>query len=74
MKLMNWNNELWLFHKDEFNQIPDGTRLQTINSDIVVKSDKLDIDHRMGYLAYGLTYKLAEEQGFKDKFLLWTIT
>jgi hypothetical protein len=73
MRLRQWDEELWLFYENDLDQIPDGIQLKTINGDVVVKSPKLDQDTRYGLLAYGLTYDLAEGQGLKDKFLLWTL-
>ena len=53
-----WNSSgkvLLLVHKDEFEQIPDGAVLWSINGNRVVKGrDYIDGDDRGGWLAYGV--------------------
>lgn len=62
---------LWLLTEDELDSLADGTVLLSINNQKKVKDNTLDRDIRFGVLAYGLTEKLAEQQGLKDQFLLW---
>jgi hypothetical protein len=64
---------LWLLTEAELDSLPDGTVLLSINGQKRVKDHTLDRDIRYGVLAYGLTEKLAEQQGLKDQFLLWLI-
>lgn len=65
---------LWLLTEAELDSLADGTVLLSINNQKKVKDSNLDRDTRFGVLAYGLTEKLAEQQGLKDRFLLWLIT
>jgi hypothetical protein len=64
---------LWLLTEAELDSLADGTVLLSINNQERVKDSTLDRDTRFGVLAYGLTEKLAEQQGLKDQFLLWLI-
>ena len=64
---------LWLLTEAELDRLPDGTVLMSINNQEKVKDSTLDRDVRFGVVAYGLTEKLAEQQGLKDQFLLWLI-
>ena len=74
VKMIKWDEKLWLLNERELDDLPDGTRLMSINNDIVAKCPDLDRDTRYGYLAYGLTEELIEEQGLKDRVLLWMMT
>lgn len=65
---------LWLLTEAELDSLEDGVTLLSINNKKVIKSPALDRDIRFGVVAYGLTEKLAEQQGLKDQFLLWLIT
>lgn len=71
--MMKWDENLWLLTERELDELPDGTRLMSINNDIVGKHPDLDRDTRFGVLAYGLTDELIESQGLRDRVLLWTI-
>lgn len=64
---------LWLLTEAELDSLPDGTELLCIDNETVKKSPTLDRDTRFGVVAYGLTEKLAEQQGLKDQFLLWLV-
>jgi len=51
-----WDETLWLFTPAEFEQLPDGIELTSINGDTVVKgTDYIDMDTRFGYIAFGIT-------------------
>lgn len=51
-----WNEELYLFTPDEFNQLPDGTVLTSIDGETSIKGiDDIDMDTRFGHIAYGVT-------------------
>lgn len=53
--MQRWDENLWLLTVDEFNNIPDGTELTCIDGEVVVKGrDEIDLDTRMGYIAYGI--------------------
>lgn len=71
--MMKWDETLWLLTEEELDELPDGTRLMSINNDIVGKRPDLDRDTRFGVLAYGLTDELIETQGLRDRVLLWKI-
>ena len=65
---------LWLLTKEEFDEVPNGTVLISINEKPVVKGkDYIDDDTRLGVLAYGLTPAMAESQGIMDKFIVWKL-
>jgi hypothetical protein len=66
-----WDDKLWLLTERELDELPDGTRLLDINDKYTTKHPDLDRDTRFGFLAYGLTEELIEEQGLKDRVLLW---
>jgi hypothetical protein len=65
---------LHLFTVEEFNKLPDGLELESINGDKKVKGvDNIDMDTRFGYIAWGvkdpwnhpekhlfLTFKIAQ--------------
>lgn len=71
--MIKWDEKLWLLKEREFDELPDGTRLLSINNEYVSKNDSLDRDTRFGYLAYGLTEELIREQNLEDRVLLWKI-
>jgi hypothetical protein len=49
------DDKLWLLTPDEFDFIPDGTKLVCINGKTAVKGrDRIDQDTRGGFLAWGL--------------------
>lgn len=72
--MIKWDEKLWLLNERELDDLPDGTRLLDINNKYATKHPELDRDTRYGYLAYGLTEELIEEQGLKDRVLLWMMT
>jgi len=52
-----WSNEtnLWLFTVEEFNKLPDGIKLESIDGNTLIKSeDYINMDIRYGYTAYGV--------------------
>lgn len=52
--MQNWDDNLWLINKAEFDEVPDGTVLTCIDGSTATKgADEIDMDTRMGYLAYG---------------------
>lgn len=60
-----WDETLWLFTPEEFDKLPIGTELTSINGDVAIKGvDYIDTDIRFGYIAYGVinptTHPLAE--------------
>lgn len=51
-----WNDTLWLFTINEFNQLPDGIELTSISGDKAIKgTDEIDLDTRFGHIAFGVT-------------------
>lgn len=65
---------LWLLTPEEFDEVPTGTVLLSINDETKVKGvDKFSDDSRFGVLAYGLTPGMAESQGLMDKFIIWKL-
>ena len=69
-----WEEEdsLWLFTKEEFDQLPDGIELTSISGDQCVKGkDYIDMDIRFGYMAYGV--KNPWEHPLKDLFLIFEL-
>ena len=69
--MRKWNKELWLLTVDEYNSLPDGTRLKCIDEEIVVKgSDYIDMDTRNDLIAYGLTRQLVSDQNLDNEFLI----
>lgn len=51
-----WDDTLWLFTPEEYNELPDGIELTSINASKVVKGkDYIDMDIRFGHIAYGVT-------------------
>jgi hypothetical protein len=71
--MIKWDENLWLLTEEELDELPDGTRLLSINGKIEIKNPDLDRDTRFGFLAYGLTDELIVEQGLEDRVLLWKI-
>lgn len=54
--MQKWNETLWLFTPDEFEQLPNGTALICINGTVAVKgTDSIDMDTRFFHIAYGIT-------------------
>lgn len=71
--MIKWDENLWLLTEEELDELPDGTRLLSINNQIEIKNPDLDRDTRFGVLAYGLTDELISEQSLEDRVLLWKI-
>lgn len=71
--MKKWDEKLWLLTEQELDELPDGTRLLSINNAYHVKNPELDRDTRFGVLAYGLTEDLIKSQGLEDRTLLWRI-
>ena len=47
-------DKLWLLTPEEFNTVPDGEVLTSINGrKVTVGQDKIDQDTRFGYIAFG---------------------
>lgn len=74
--MFKWHNEgrtsLWLVTLDEYKQIPAGVKLECIDGTFAVKgTDYIDLDTRMGHLAYGVRDPLNHE--YKDLFQLFMI-
>lgn len=54
--MQRWNESLWLFTKEEFNQLPDGIVLTSIGGNTVTKGvDHIDMDTRFGHIAFGIS-------------------
>jgi len=61
--MQNWDDKLWLFSEDEFNKLPDGFELKSINGTIVIKGkDSIDMDTRGGWLAFGVEHPLTHPE------------
>jgi hypothetical protein len=72
MILWDAETRLYLFTEKEFEQLPDGIELETIGGKFKVKGqDTIDLDTRMGYLAFGVRNPFEHEH--KDLFLLFTL-
>ena len=74
--MQRWDDKghesLWLFTPEEMTKVPDGTILETIGGEFVVKGvDRIDDDVRFGHLAYGVRDPFNHEH--KDIFLLFLI-
>jgi hypothetical protein len=70
--MISWDDTLWLFTKEEYEQLPDGIELTSINGDIRIKGvDEIDKDTRFGYLAYGVDNPATHpESELFTKFML----
>lgn len=71
--MIQWDDQLWLLTEDEFDQLEDGVILKCIDNSYEPKSDSTYRDTRFGYMAFGLTAELVEEQNLKHKFLLFLL-
>jgi len=72
MILWDKRTRLYLFTEKEFEQLPDGIELETISGKFNVKGrDKIDMDTRFGYLAFGVRNPFEHEH--RDLFLLFTL-
>lgn len=69
-----WDDELWLFTPDEYEQLPDGIELYSVMSGDKVKikgKDYIDMDTRWGHIAYGV--KDPWTHPLKDLFLIFKL-
>lgn len=49
------NNDLYLLSLEEYEQVPDGLELESINGTKLVKGhDDIDLDTRFNHIAYGV--------------------
>lgn len=65
-------NPLWLFTPDELNQLPYGTRLESISGNFVVKGkDYIDDETRFGHIAFGIRNPFQHE--LKETFIEWRL-
>ena len=65
--MMQWNSRqgypIWLFTIEEFNQLSNGTELESIMGDKVIKGiDIIDEDIRFGHMAYGVDRLLGHPE------------
>ena len=61
--MRQWDEHLWLFTPDEYEQLPDGIELTTINGSVAVKGKhNIDMDTRFGYIAYGVNHPMEHEE------------
>jgi len=59
--MQKWNETLWLFTTEEFNKLPDGTVLTSIDNNRAVKGiDNIDLDTRYGHIAWGVQEPLSD--------------
>jgi hypothetical protein len=71
--MKKWNDSLWLFTVEEFNQLPDGIGLKCINSKIVIKGrDEIDLDTRFNHIAYGVEDPWNHKE--KNLFLMFGLS
>lgn len=69
-----WDDELWLFTPDEYEQLPDGIELYSVMSGDKAKikgKDYIDMDTRWGHIAYGV--KDPWNHPLKDLFLVFKL-
>ena len=53
--MRKWNDQLWLFTPEEYEQLPYGFELTCINGSTSKKDvDQVDGDTRFGHLAFGV--------------------
>lgn len=71
--MQRWDDNLWLLTIKEYNDIPDGTELTCIDGTVAVKgSDEIDMDTRMGYIAYGIVDPFNHP--LKEKLLFFRLS
>ena len=72
-KMAPWDRELYLFTPEEFEQLPDGTELQSISKgkSVIKGKDYVDMDTRFGHIAYGV--KDPWNHPLKDLFLIFKL-
>lgn len=67
-----WDETLYLFTPEEFEQLPDGIELTSINDTIKIKGkDEIDLDTRGGHIAWGV--KDPWNHPLKDIFLIFKL-
>lgn len=69
-----WDDKLYLFTPEEFEQLPDGTELYSImagDKPVVKGTDKIDMDTRFGHIAYGVHDPWNHP--LKDLFLIFKL-
>ena len=72
--MRKWNERLWLLTPAEYEQLPDGVRVQCIDGTEAVKgTDYIDQDTRAGCIAYGFTQELIQEQNLDQDFTFWML-
>ncbi len=60
--MRQWDDHLWLFTVEEYEQLPDGIELITINGKYAVKGKhNIDMDTRWGYTAYGVNHPMEHD-------------
>jgi len=68
--MRKWNDSLWLFTVEEFNQLPDGIELNCIDDTTAIKGqDDIDLDTRFNHIAYGVLDPLTHKE--KHLFLMF---
>ena len=72
-KMKPWNEELYLFTPEEYEQLPDGIELHCVmEGETAIKGkDYIDLDTRFGHIAYGVKDPWNHE--LKDLFLVFKI-
>ena len=71
--MIKFNDSLWIFTETEFNQLPDGIELISINGTIAVKGkDYIDLDTRENHLAYGINNPWNHKE--KHLFLMFGLS
>ena len=74
MKRWDEDSDFWLFTMKEFQQLPDGIVLESIDGKTAVKGqDRIDHDQRWGYIAWGVRDPYRHElSALFTKFVLET--
>lgn len=74
--MMKWEDEgensLFLFTIEEYEQLPDGIELESINGQKKIKGENyIDMDTRGGHIAYGIRSPKTHKD--KDLFLIFLL-
>lgn len=70
--MKKWDKNLWLFTLTEFEELPDGIELISINGHKVVKGrDHICLDVRFNHIAYGVKNPIEHE--LKELFILFKL-
>lgn len=65
-------NSLFLFTPAEFELLPDGIELESVDNKTYIKGkDNIDVDTRGGYLAYGIRSPATHKHA--DLFLIFLL-